>query len=154
MNIRLIMLGKNKGRYIESGISDFVKKLRPFCQLELIYLKDERVHKDVNKILEKEADRVLKLIQPGEFLIVLDENGKSFSSESLSKYFSRLKDKGISNVYLVIGSSHGLALRIKESADLLLSLSGLTMNHQIVRLVLLEQIYRIFTIQRGIPYHK
>lgn len=154
MNVRILMLGKNKGDYIENGVADFVKKLRPYCQLELIYIKDERVHKDINKVLNKESERISKYLEAGDFLVILDEKGKSFSSEEAADYFEKLKDEGRGNLTFLIGSAHGLSTGVKEQADLLLSLSTMTMNHQIIRLVLLEQIYRIFSIQRGTAYHK
>lgn len=154
MNVRVLMLGKNKGDYIEKGVADFVKKLRPYCQLELVYIKDEKVHADVDKVLKKESERILPLIRPGDFFVVLDEKGKSMGSEAAAAYFSKLKDEGQGNLTFLIGSAHGLSTTVKESADLLLSLSPMTMNHQIIRLVLLEQIYRIFSIQRGTSYHK
>ena len=154
MNIRLLLLGKNKDSYIEAGISDWVKKLKAFCSVEITYIKDERVHNDIGKVLDKEAERIINNINPNDFVVVLDEHGKSFSSEKLSAKFEDLQIRGENSFTFIIGSAHGLSLQVKESADLLLSLGPLTMNHQIVRLVLLEQIYRIFTIQRGLPYHK
>ncbi|MDP2691249.1 MAG: 23S rRNA (pseudouridine(1915)-N(3))-methyltransferase RlmH [Candidatus Gracilibacteria bacterium] len=154
MSIRILLLGKNKGRYMEEGVADFAQRLTPLCELELEYLKDEKVHDNVNKVLDKEADRILGRVQADEYLIVLDDKGKSFTTEKLADHFSQLKDKGIGKFVMVIGSAHGLSERVKSQADVLLSLSPLTMNHQIVRLVLLEQIYRIFTLHRGMKYHK
>jgi len=154
MTIRLLMLGKNKDAYIEQAIADFAKRIGAFCQLELVYLKDERVHDDVKKILKKEAETVLKQLDPQEYLIILDENGKSPTTLELNEHFSGLKDRGVGKIAVVIGSSHGLDTELKEKADFLLSLSPLTMNHQVVRIVFLEQLYRIFTLQRGMKYHK
>jgi len=154
MKIRLLMLGKNKDAYIGDGVADFSKKISPYCELDLVYLRDERVHDDVHKILEKEADTILEAIHPDELIIVLDDQGKSFDTEHLAGYFTKLKDQGTGKICCIIGSSHGLSERIIKKAHLLLSLSPLTMNHQIVRLVLLEQLYRVFTILRGMKYHK
>lgn len=154
MNIRVLMLGKNKDDYLDEAIGDFLKRLRPFCQLEMVYIKDERVHDDVKKILKIESERLREVIKPGEWVIVLDDKGKSFSTEKLSQQFSEWKDRGKDKFVIIIGSAHGLAEDFKKDANLLLSLSPLTMNHQIVRLVLLEQLYRIFTLQRGMKYHK
>lgn len=153
MTIRILMLGKDKDRYISEGIADFVKKISPFCQLELVYLKDERVHDDVKKILEKEAETISSHLSEG-FTIALDDEGKSFNTEELASFFSKLKDEGVGKMNLIIGSSHGLSPSILQKANLKLSLSPLTMNHQVVRLVLLEQLYRVFTILRGMKYHK
>lgn len=154
MNIRILMLGKNKDDYLEEAVQDFIKKLRPFCKLELVYLKDEKVHTDVKKILAVEAQRIREQLQEKEFVVVLDEKGKNFSTVQLHQQFSHWIDRGIGKIAFIIGSSHGLATEIKAEADLLLSLSPLTMNHQIVRIVLLEQVYRVFTLLRGMKYHK
>ena len=154
MNIRILMLGKNKDDYLEEAVQDFIKKLRPFCKLELVYLKDEKVHTDVKKILAVEAQRIREQLQEKEFVVVLDEKGKGFSTVQLHQQFSQWIDRGTGNIAFIIGSSHGLAAEIKAEADFLLSLSPLTMNHQIVRIVLLEQVYRVFTLLRGMKYHK
>lgn len=154
MKIRILMLGKNKDSYIGEGISDFSKKISSFAELELVYLKDERVHDDVKKILEKEAETLQQAIHSDAYLVVLDDEGKFFTTEQLTNQFTKLKDRGAGKLCFIIGSAHGLSPQVLEKADLVLSLSPLTMNHQIVRLVLLEQLYRVFTIQRGMKYHK
>jgi|CXWL01.1.fsa_nt_gi 23S rRNA (pseudouridine1915-N3)-methyltransferase len=154
MNIRILMLGKNKDDYLDQAIVDFLKRLRPFCHLEMVYIKDERVHEDVAKILKIEAERLREHLKSNEWVIVLDDKGKSFTTEKLSWQFSEWHDRGTNNFVIIIGSAHGLAEELKKKANLLLSLSPLTMNHQIVRLVLLEQLYRIFTLKRGMKYHK
>ena len=154
MTIRVLMLGKNKDAYITEGVADFLKKISPFCELELVYLKDERVHEDIRKILENEAETIASHIAAGEFVIALHDKGKSFDTEGFAAYFSKLKDQGVGKITFIIGSSHGLSPAILEKAHMKLSLSPLTMNHQVVRLVLLEQVYRIFTILRGMKYHK
>lgn len=154
MNIRLLMLGKNKDDYLDDAVQDFMKKIRPFCKLELVYIKDEKVHSDVKRVLEIEAVRIREQLHDGEFVVVLDEKGKGLSTSQLHEQFSRWIDRGTGNIAFLIGSSHGLAPQIKAEADLILSLSPLTMNHQIVRIVLLEQLYRVFTLLRGMKYHK
>lgn len=154
MNVRILMLGKNKDEYIAEGIADFSKKISPFCRLDLVYVKDERVHDDVKKVLEKEADRVLEALSADDFVVVLDDEGKLFTTEQFSAYLSNLQNRGTGKIVLIIGSAHGLSPRIIARANLVWSLSPMTMNHQIVRLVLLEQLYRVFTLQRGMKYHK
>jgi len=148
------MVGKTKDDYLDEAIRDFLKRLRPFCKLELVYIKDERVHDDVSKLLSDEAKRIRGQVKKDEFVIVLDERGKSFTTEQLQDQFSRFIDRGVGNITMIVGGAHGLDKALKLEADLLLSLSPITMNHQIVRLVLLEQLYRIFTLQRGMKYHK
>lgn len=154
MNIHLLLLGKNKPSYVDEAVGVFEKQLKPYCNLEISYLKDEKIHDNVSKILQKESKTIEKHIKPDDYLIVCDERGKTFDSIQLADHFSLLKDKGTPHIVILIGSSHGIAKELKERADLRLSLSALTMNHQVVRLILLEQLYRIFTLMRGMKYHK
>jgi len=154
MTIRLLMLGKNKDRWVEEAVTDFVKRMKGYCDLELVYLKDEKVHDDVERVLKKEAETIEKALQPGEYLVVLDDKGRQFDSEGLHDELFGLLDRGVGKFAFLIGSAHGLAPEIKEKADLRLSLSSLTMNHQVVRIIFLEQLYRVFTIRRGMKYHK
>jgi 23S rRNA (pseudouridine1915-N3)-methyltransferase len=154
MKILVICVGKNKDTYVEAGVSDFLKKLQQFCDIEVKYIKDERVHDDIDKVLKKEADRIRKVLPPRLKIVVLDEKGKVFDSPSFAGYIRADKDHGVEGYVFVIGSAHGLSSGIKALADLRLSLSALTMNHQICRIVLLEQLYRGFSIVHGSKYHK
>lgn len=154
MKIRVLLMGKDKPAYVHEGVAEFAKRMRTFCQFEIVILKEERVHDDVKKILSKEEETLIKNLSSDEYLIVCDDKGVAFSTEEIAAKFSDLLDLGIGKIAIVVGSSHGLSQGIKDRADLLISLSPLTMNHQIVRLVLLEQLYRIFTILRGMKYHK
>lgn len=154
MTIRLLLLGKNKPSYIEEAVQAFSKQIRPYADLSIEYLKDQKVHSNIDKVLAEEAKTILSQIQPDEYVVVCDDKGKSFDSVGLANHFSKLLDRGQGKICIIVGSAHGLAPEIKEKADLLLSFSAMTMNHQILRLVLLEQLYRVFTIQRGMSYHK
>jgi 23S rRNA (pseudouridine1915-N3)-methyltransferase len=154
MTIRLFLFGKNKPAYVEEGVQTFVKQIRPYCNLSIHYLKDNKVHSNVDKVLSEEAKTLLPQLQADEYIVVCDDKGKSFDSIGLANHFSKLLDRGQGKIAIIVGSAHGLAPEVKEKADLRLSLSALTMNHQVLRLFLLEQLYRIFTIQRGMSYHK
>lgn len=154
MKIHILLLGKNKDRFTDEAVSDFERKIKPFCELQISYLKDETIHDDIGKILQVESRRVLEQIKPSDFLIILDDKGKTFDSLVFADEIQGLMNRGHSSLVFVVGSTHGLADELKEKAHLRLSLSALTMSHQIVRLVLLEQLYRAFTILRGMKYHK
>ena len=154
MKIRIVMLGKTNQELLGTGPDSYQKMLGKFTEVELIEVKEEAVTDDINRVLLKEAQRIEKYLKPDTYTVILDEAGKSFSSLALADHFSALIDEGRANWTFVIGSSHGLHDDIKQRADLRLSLSPLTMNHQIVRLFLLEQLYRMFSIQKGLPYHK
>ena len=152
--VRLLMLGKNKDSWVEEAVRDFSQRMKGSCELELVYLKDEKVHDDIDKVLQTEAETIKKALNPGEYLVVLDDKGRVFDTQQLHDELFGLLDRGVGKMVFLIGSSHGLAPEIKNMADLRLSLSVLTMNHQVVRIVFLEQLYRIFTIRRGMKYHK
>lgn len=137
---------------MEAGVSEYLKKLQPFAKIQLRYLKEEPVKGDIQRVLKKEADQIEKSIPKGSFVIVLDERGKSPSSIAFADFMEKQYQHDSSYTF-IIGSSYGLAERIQRSASLRLSLSSMTMNHQVVRLVLLEQLYRMFTLQRGMNYH-
>ncbi len=153
MNLRIIMLGKNKDLALNALLSEYQKMISAWHRLEFTVLKEEPVKGSIEKVLEEEGQRILKNLLPEEMVIVLDEQGKSFSSEGFASFFSKLEEQGKTRVVFVIGSSHGLAKSVKERANLTFSLSTMTMSHQVVRLVLLEQLYRIFSIQKGKKYH-
>lgn len=153
MTITIIMMGKNKEKYIDQGVSDFQKKLKPFCRLNNIYLKEDPVSDEIEQVLASEVIRIQKAIPSGAYVIVLDEHGKSFSSISFAKEMQNKLNHGESRFCFIIGSSHGIHKSLKEMSNLLLSFSSMTMSHQIARLILLEQLYRMFTIQRGKKYH-
>lgn len=153
MTIKILMVGKNKDQAIDEAIRAFEQKLKPFCRITLQYIKDERITDNPAKALVKEANTIERQLHPDEFVIVLDEQGKQFSTVEFTKFFSTL-ERDAKTVTFIIGSAYGLAPNIKKKAHLLLSFSSFTMSHQIARLVLLEQVYRIFTLMRGIPYHK
>lgn len=154
MKISLFVFGKDKPEFVHEGSLSFIKNLQKFATIEVIILKDEKVHDNVTKVLEKEADTLLKSIPANSHLIVCDDKGKAYDSTEFAKQISDYIDKGIGHLSIVIGSAHGLHQKVKDQADIRLSLSRMTMNHQLVRLVLLEQLYRAFTIVNGTPYHK
>jgi 23S rRNA (pseudouridine1915-N3)-methyltransferase len=141
MRIKLIVIGKVKEPWINQGIQEYLKRLNKLAKVELIVLKDKGLKKEAKEILSKIDD---------EFVIVLGEEGKHLSSHELSQ----LVRKAERDMIFVIGSAEGLDNRVKERADLLLSLSDMTFTHEIARLLLVEQIYRAFTIIKNIKYHR
>lgn len=159
MKIKLITVGKLKEKYLKDGIAEYVKRIGRFSKIEMIELADEKTPDNASeaenrKILEKEADRILSKISDREYVIALAIEGKQFSSEELAKSLQEITLKGFSDITFIIGGSLGLAPSVKQRANLLLSFGKLTLPHQLMRLVLVEQIYRSFMIQQGSPYHK
>ncbi|MGT2934969.1 23S rRNA (pseudouridine(1915)-N(3))-methyltransferase RlmH [Streptococcus castoreus] len=159
MKIKLICVGKLKENYLKNGISEYQKRLSRFCQFEIIELVDEKTpdkasDSENQAIMAKEAQRIEKRIGQRDFVIALAIEGNQFSSEKFSQLISETAVKGYSNITFIIGGSLGLDSNIKKRANLLMSFGLLTLPHQLMRLVLIEQIYRTFMIAQGSPYHK
>lgn len=159
MKIKVVTVGKLKEKYLKDGISEYSKRISRFAKLEMIELADEKTldkasESENQKILEIEGQRILSKVGDRDFVIVLAIEGKTFSSEEFSKHLEEASIKGFSTLTFIIGGSLGLAQDVKKRSNLSVSFGRLTLPHQLMRLVLVEQIYRAFTIQQGSPYHK
>ena len=159
MKIKVVTVGKLKEKYLKDGIAEYSKRISRFTKLEMIELADEKTpdkasESENQKILEIEGQRILSKVGDRDFVIVLAIEGKTFSSEEFSKQLEEASIKGFSTLTFIIGGSLGLAQDVKNRANLSVSFGRLTLPHQLMRLVLAEQIYRAFTIQQGSPYHK
>ena len=159
MKIKIVTVGKLKEKYLKDGIAEYSKRLSRFANLEMIELADEKTpdrasDSENQKILELEGTRILSKIRDRDFVIVLAIEGKTLSSEEFSKQLEQAPINGFSTLTFVIGGSLGLSPQVKKRANLSISFGRLTLPHQLMRLVLVEQIYRAFTIQQGSPYHK
>ena len=159
MKIKLVTIGKLKEKYLKEGIAEYSKRLSHFAKVEIIELADEKTpdkssQLENQQILAKEGERVLSKITDREFVIALAIEGQQFPSEKFSLVIEDASIKGFSNITFIIGGSLGLSSQVKERANLLMSFGKLTLPHQLMRLVLIEQIYRAFMIQQGSPYHK
>lgn len=158
MRITIISAGKLKENYLREGIGEFTKRLRPFTQLDIVEISEEKMPdapsaKEKEKILDIEGKRLLKQVPSDSFLFVLDVYGKFFSSEELAEKISLLTVAGKSSLAFIIGGAFGLSDELRKTADSLISFSKMTFTHQMVKLLLVEQIYRSFKINRGEPYH-
>ena len=158
LNIKIICVGNLKEGYLREAAAEYIKRLGAFCRLDIAELKEHKLGEspsdtEITAALEEEADRILAAVPSRAAVAALCVEGKQFSSEELS---ARLDEFATSHgtVCLIIGSSHGLAPRVKERADLRLSVSKLTFPHQLMRVLLLEVIYRCLNISRGTRYHK
>lgn len=159
MKIKVVTVGKLKEKYLKDGIAEYSKRISRFAKLEMIELADEKTpdrasELENQKILEIEGQRILSKVSDRDFVIALAIEGKTFSSEEFSKQLEEASIKGFSTLTFIIGGSLGLAQGVKKRANLSVSFGRLTLPHQLMRLVLVEQIYRAFTIQQGSPYHK
>ena len=159
MKIKIVTVGKLKEKYLKDGIAEYAKRISRFATIEIIELADEKTPDRASdsenaKILDVEGNRILSKIGDREFVVVLAIEGKTLSSEELSKQLEQASINGFSTLTFVIGGSLGLSKEVKKRANLSVSFGRLTLPHQLMRLVLTEQIYRAFTIQQGSPYHK
>ena len=159
MKIKLITVGRVKEKFYRDAIDEYSKRLSKFCNLEIIEVADEKTLEgasdtEVSLILKKEGDRILSKIKDSDFLITLEIEGKKLSSEALAEKLSNVCLSGVSSIAFVIGGSLGLDPSVKKKSDFSLSFSDMTFPHQLMRVILLEQIYRSFKINSGEPYHK
>lgn len=159
MKIKVVTVGKLKEKYLKDGIAEYSKRISRFANLEMIELADEKTpdrasESENQKILELEGNRILSKVGDRDFVVVLAIEGIIFSSEEFSKQLERASINGFSTITFIIGGSLGLSPEVKKRANLSVSFGRLTLPHQLMRLVLVEQIYRAFSIQQGSPYHK
>lgn len=159
MKIKIVTVGKLKEKYLKDGIAEYSKRISRFATVEMIELADEKTpdrasDSENEKILDLEGNRILSKIGEREFVVVLAIEGKTLYSEEFSKQLEQASINGSSTLTFVIGGSLGLSKEVKKRANLSVSFGRLTLPHQLMRLVLVEQIYRAFTIQQGSPYHK
>ena len=158
MKIKIISVGKIKEKYLIEGIKEYSKRLSRYCNLELIEVSDEKApetlsDKDKDKVKQIEGERILSKIND-EYIITLEIEGKTLSSEELANVITNITMYNSSNICFIIGGSLGLSEEVSNKANLKLSFSAMTFPHQLMKLILLEQIYRVFRINNNEPYHK
>ena len=158
MKINVITIGKLKEDYLKAGVAEFSKRLRPYCNLLITELMEEKMpdrasEAEKQQVIAKEGEKLLKAVRDDDFVIVLDVLGKMFASEEVAELLQAKALQGQSNISIVIGGAYGLSEEVKAKADLCMSFSKLTFTHQMIRLLLLEQIYRAFKIINKEKYH-
>lgn len=159
MKISILTVGKIKEKYFTAAISEYTKRLSRYCKLEIIEVADEKTPDNASEheedlIRAKEGERLKKYIKDGAYVIALAIQGKQTTSEEFAEKIHGLGLKGESHIVFIIGGSIGIDKSILKEADELLGFSQMTFPHQLMRVVLLEQIYRAFRIINGEPYHK
>ena len=159
MKITLITVGKIKEKYFTDAIAEYSKRLSRYCKLEIVEVPDEKTPDGAsealeNQIKEKEGEKILSKIADGAYVVALAIEGKHMDSEELAEKMEKWNVSGISHLVFIIGGSLGLASKVLNRADFKLSFSKMTFPHQLMRVILLEQIYRSFRIRNHEPYHK
>lgn len=158
MKIKIYCVGKIKEQYLKDGINEYLRRILPYSNIEIVEVNDSKVkddpnHADIEKAKNEEGDRVLKLLK-NDYLIGLDMNKQEFTSEDFAGFLEKKLVEGGSNISFVIGGSYGLSDAVKKRCNTSISLSKMTFLHQMTRLILLEQIYRAFKILNNETYHK
>ncbi|MCF2669354.1 MULTISPECIES: 23S rRNA (pseudouridine(1915)-N(3))-methyltransferase RlmH [Lachnospiraceae] len=159
MKITLITVGKIKEKYLKDAIAEYSKRLSRYCKLEIIEVTDEKTPDHASESVEdairsKEAERIQKYIKEDAYIITLEIGGKQLASEELAEKIDKLGIQGVSHIIFIIGGSIGLGREVLSRSDYALSFSKMTFPHQLMRVILLEQIYRSYRIINGEPYHK
>ena len=159
MKVTILCVGKIKEKFYRDAIAEYEKRLSRYCKLEIVEVADEKTPDNASELVElqikeKEAERMEKYIKDGAYVIALAIEGKQLDSVELSEKIEQLGTGGISHIIFIIGGSLGLADRILKRADYKLSFSKMTFPHQLMRVILLEQIYRSYRIMNREPYHK
>ena len=159
MKITVITVGKIKEKYLRDAIAEYAKRLSRYCKLEIVEVADEKTPDQAGETVEeqirdKEGERILKYIRDDMYVITLEIGGKMLSSEELADKINMLGIRGQSSVAFVIGGSIGLGREVLKRSDYALSFSKMTFPHQLMRVILLEQVYRSYRIINGEPYHK
>ena len=159
MKITLLTVGKIKEKYLKDAIVEYSKRLSKYCKLEIIEVADEKTPDNASEVVEnvirdKEGERLLKYVKDDTFVITLEIKGKMMTSEELAEKIDTLGIRGVSHIMFIIGGSIGLGEDVIKRSDFALSFSKMTFPHQLMRVILLEQIYRSYRIISGEPYHK
>ena len=159
MKISIITVGKIKEKYFTDAIAEYAKRLSRYCKLEIVEVADEKTPDNAsegleNQIKEKEGERILSKVPDNAYVVALAIDGKQLSSEELADKMEKWNVNGVSHLVFIIGGSLGLTQKVLNRADYSLSFSKMTFPHQLMRVILLEQIYRSFRIRNHEPYHK
>lgn len=159
MRITILTVGKIKEPYLREAVGEYSKRLRKYCRLEILETADEKTPDRLGaagaeRIRQKEGERLLKRLPGDAYVITLEISGRQLSSEKFAGRIHNLAVQGVSHIVFVIGGSLGLGRNIRAESDFALSFSEMTYPHQLMRVILLEQIYRSYRIINGEPYHK
>jgi 23S rRNA (pseudouridine1915-N3)-methyltransferase len=155
MKLRIICMGKTREHFIQEGIQKYLRYLKPYVGIDVQELKEEKINdlKDAPVVRKKEAEKIFKSLPAGTFLAAVDERGEEFTSHEFAGFLSGVMESGVREAAFVIGGAMGLDEQVTGHAKKVIAMSRWTFTHEMARLVLLEQIYRAFTIIKGRTYH-
>lgn len=158
MKFYVVCIGKLKDAYLRDGVAEFVKRMRPYGGITITELNESKIgdkpsDADRKQVVDEEGERLLKVVPKNAYTVLLDVYGKTMSSEDLAKTVAKLEVDGVSDMAFIIGGAFGVSEALRQSVNYKLSFSPMTFTHQMVRLLLVEQIYRASKINRNEPYH-
>ena len=158
MRFYVVCIGKLKDAYLRDGVAEFVKRMRPYGGITITELNESKIgdkpsDADRKQVVDDEGERLLKAVPKNTYTVLLDVYGKTMSSEDLAKTVAKLEVDGVSDMAFIIGGAFGVSEALRQSVNYKLSFSPMTFTHQMVRLLLVEQIYRASKINRNEPYH-
>ena len=158
MRFYVVCIGKLKDAYLRNGVAEFVKRMRPYGGITITELNESKIgdkpsDADRKQVVVEEGERLLKAVSKNAYTVLLDVYGKTMSSEELAKTIAKLEVDGISDMAFIVGGAFGVSDELRQSVNYKLSFSPMTFTHQMVRLLLVEQIYRASKINRNEPYH-
>ena len=158
MRFYVVCIGKLKDAYLRDGVAEFVKRMRPYGGITITELNESKIGDkpsdvDRKQVVDEEGERLLKVVPKNAYTVLLDVYGKTMSSEDLAKTVAKLEVDGVSDMAFIIGGAFGVSEALRQSVNYKLSFSPMTFTHQMVRLLLVEQIYRASKINRNEPYH-
>jgi 23S rRNA (pseudouridine1915-N3)-methyltransferase len=155
MKLAIICMGRTKERFIQDGIAKYLRFLKPYVDVELKELREEKIQdlKDAPAVRKKEAEKIFKAVPAGASLVALDERGQEFTSHEFASFLNSAMETGVREMVFVLGGAMGLDEAVAARANRVIAMSRWTLTHEMARLVLLEQLYRAFTIIMGKTYH-
>jgi len=155
MKIKLLLIGKTDSDILSKGIDDYFKRLKHYIPFEMIVIPDLKKAKNLTENLQKqkEGEQILNNFKSGDFVVLLDEKGKEYTSVNFSKFIEKQMISGLKNLFFVVGGPYGFSDEVYKKANSKIALSKMTFSHQMVRLIFTEQLYRAMTIIKGEPYH-
>ena len=154
MKLHFVWIGKTKDRHCAALIADYLERVTRFSPVETSELKEPSATRDEKRYVKAEGEKILAAIERDDFVVLLDERGRDFSSPALAEWLGARQQASVKRMAFIIGGFAGVSDAVKERAQLTWSLSSLTLPHELARVVLAEQVYRAFTLLAGLPYHK
>ncbi|MDH4164055.1 MAG: 23S rRNA (pseudouridine(1915)-N(3))-methyltransferase RlmH [Nitrospirota bacterium] len=155
MKVRVLCMGKTHEQFIKDGIDKYLRYLKPYADAEFLELREEKIQdlKDAPRVRQREAEKIAKALPAAAHVVALDERGREFTSHEFAEFLNKVMESGTREMVFVIGGAMGLDESVTRNARTVIALSRWTFTHEMARLVLLEQLYRAYTIIKGRPYH-